>query len=145
MVLCDNLEGWDGWEVVGGVVIQVAGGTYVHLSLIHADVDQKPIQYCKAIMRQLKIHIYFFYPSAPAPNILYPALNLDWWFISYIILYMFQCHSPKSSHLLPLLQSPKDCSIHLCPFCCVILKMGVSLQKNKNKIFRLWKIQKKNK
>ena len=25
---------------------------------------------------------------------------------------MFQCHSPKSSHPLPLPQSPKDCSIH---------------------------------
>ena len=28
--------------------------------------------------------------------------NLDWWFVSYMILYMFQCHSPKSSHPLPL-------------------------------------------
>ena len=37
------------------------------------------------------------HPSAPAPSILYPALNLDWQFISYMILYMFQCHSPKSS------------------------------------------------
>ena len=26
-----------------------------------------------------------------------------------LILYMFQCHSPKSSHPLPLPQSPKDC------------------------------------
>ena len=33
-----------------------------------------------------------------------PALNLDWRFVSYIILYMFQCHSPKSSHPLPLPQ-----------------------------------------
>ena len=56
---------------------------------------------------------------APAPSILYPASNLDWRFISYMILYMFQCHSPKSSHLLPLPQSPKDCSIHLCLFCCL--------------------------
>ena len=37
------------------------------------------------------------HPSVPAPSILYPALNLDWRFISYMILYMFQCHSPKSS------------------------------------------------
>jgi len=28
-----------------------------------------------------------------------------------MILYIFQCHSPKSSHPLPLPQSPKDCSI----------------------------------
>ena len=45
--------------------------------------------------------------SAPSPSILYPASNLDWWFVSYMILYMFQCHSPKSSHPLPLPQSPK--------------------------------------
>ena len=31
----------------------------------------------------------------------------DWWLVSYMILYMFQCHSPKSSHPLPLSQSPK--------------------------------------
>ena len=59
------------------------------------------------------------HPSAPALSILYPASNLDWRFISYMILYMFQCHSPKSSHPLPLPQSPKDCSIHLCLFCCL--------------------------
>ena len=40
-------------------------------------------------------------PSAPAPSIQYRALNLDWWLISYMILYMFQCHSPKWSHPLP--------------------------------------------
>ena len=54
------------------------------------------------------------HPSAPAPSILYPASNLDWQFISYMILYMFQCHSPKSSHPLLLPQSSKVCSIHLC-------------------------------
>ena len=45
-------------------------------------------------------------PSAPAPSIQYRASNLDWWLISYMILYMFQCHSSKSSHPLPLPQSP---------------------------------------
>jgi len=29
------------------------------------------------------------HPSAPAPSFLYPASNLDWWFVSYMILYMF--------------------------------------------------------
>ena len=57
------------------------------------------------------------HPSAPAPSIQYHALNLDWQFVSYMILYMFQCRSPKSSSPLPLPQSPKDCSIHLCLFC----------------------------
>ena len=40
------------------------------------------------------------HPSAPAPNIQYHASNLDWRLISYMILYTFQCHSPKSSHPL---------------------------------------------
>ena len=31
------------------------------------------------------------HPSAPAPSILYHASNLDWWFVSCMILYMFQC------------------------------------------------------
>ena len=57
--------------------------------------------------------------SAPAPSILYPASNLDWRFFSHMIIYVFQCHSPKSSYPLPLPQSPKDCSIHLCLFCCL--------------------------
>ena len=32
--------------------------TYVHLWLIHADVWQKPDQYCKAIILQLKINTF---------------------------------------------------------------------------------------
>ena len=65
------------------------------------------------------------HPSAPAPSILYPVSNLDWWFISCMIVYMFQCHSPKSSHPLPLPQSPKDCSIRLCLFCCLAYRVIV--------------------
>ena len=61
------------------------------------------------------------HPHAPAPSILYPASNIDWRFVSYVIVYMFQCHSPKSSHPLPLPQSPKHCSIHLCLLCRVIV------------------------
>ena len=53
------------------------------------------------------------HPSAPAPSILYHASNLDWQFISHMIIYIFQCHYPKSSHPCPLPKSPKDCSIHL--------------------------------
>ena len=36
--------------------------------------------------------------SAPGPSIQYHALNLDWQLVSYMILYIFQCRSPKSSH-----------------------------------------------
>ena len=68
--------------------------------------------------------------SAPAPSILYPASNLDWWFISYMILCMFQCHSPKSPHPLPLPQSPKDWSIHLCLFCCLAYRVIITIFLN---------------
>ena len=44
----------------------------------------------------------------------------------HMILYMFQCHSPKSSHPLPLPQSPKDCSIHLCLFCCLAYRVTIT-------------------
>ena len=33
--------------------------TYEYLWLIHVDVWQKPTQYCKAIILQLKINIFF--------------------------------------------------------------------------------------
>ena len=69
------------------------------------------------------------HPSALAPSILYHALNLDWWFISRVID-MFQCHSPKSSHPHPLPQSPKDCSIHLCLFCCLAYRVIVTIFLN---------------
>ena len=70
------------------------------------------------------------HPSAPAPSTLSHASNLDWRFISHMIIYMFQCHSPKSSHPCPLPQSPKDCSIHLCPFCCLAYRVIVTIFLN---------------
>ena len=66
------------------------------------------------------------HPSAPAPSTLSHALDLDWWFISHLIIYMFQCHSPISSHPCPLPQSPKDCSVHLCLFCCLAYRVIVT-------------------
>ena len=69
-------------------------------------------------------------PSATAPSIQYRASNLDWQLVSYMILYMFQCHSPKSSHHLPLPQSPKDCSIHQCLFCCLVHRVIVTIFLN---------------
>ena len=42
-----------GWEVGGKFKEE---GTYVYLWLIHVDVWQKPTQYCKAIILQLKIN-----------------------------------------------------------------------------------------
>ena len=69
-------------------------------------------------------------PSAPSPSIQDLASNLDWRLVSYMILYMFQCHSSKSSHPIPLPQSPKDCSIHQCLFCCLIHQVIVTIFLN---------------
>ena len=69
-------------------------------------------------------------PSAPAPSIQYRASNLDWRLVSYMILYIFQCHSPKSSHPIPLPHSPKDCSIHQCLFCCLVYRAIVTIFLN---------------
>ena len=68
--------------------------------------------------------------SAPAPSIQYRASNLDWQLVSYMILYVFQCHSPKSSRPLPLPHSPKDCSIHQCLFCCLVYRVIVTIFLN---------------
>ena len=50
------------------------------------------------------------HPRAPAPSILYPASDIDWRFVSYMIVYMFQCHSPKSSLSLRVQKS----ALHIC-------------------------------
>ena len=70
------------------------------------------------------------HPSAPAPSTLYHASNLDWRFVSHMIIYMFQCHCPKSTYPCPLPQSPKDCSIHLCLFCCLAKRVIVTIFLN---------------
>ena len=44
------------WEVRGSLKRE---GTYVYLWLIHVDIWQKPTQYCKAIIFQLKINNFF--------------------------------------------------------------------------------------
>ena len=49
--LCINLEQWDGEG--GGRDVQ-KGAIYVYLWLIHVDVSQKPTEFCKAIILQLK-------------------------------------------------------------------------------------------
>ena len=65
--------------------------------------------------------------SDPALSTLTHTLNLDWWSISHMIIYMFKCYSFKSSHphLPPL--SPKDCSIRLCLFCFLAYRVIVTI------------------
>ena len=50
----DNLEWWD-W--VGGGREVKREGIYVYLWLTHVDIWQKPTQYCKVIIFQLKINL----------------------------------------------------------------------------------------
>ena len=70
------------------------------------------------------------HPSAPAPSTLSHASNLDWWSVSHVIIYMFQLYSLRSSHPRLLPQSPKDCSIHLCLFCCLAYRVIVTIFLN---------------
>ena len=70
------------------------------------------------------------HPSALAPSIQYHASKLDWPLVTYMVLYVFQCHSPKSSHPLPLPQSPKDCCIHYCLFSCLVYMVIVTIFLN---------------
>ena len=67
------------------------------------------------------------HPSAPTLGTLSHASNLDWWSISHMIIYMFQCYSLKSSHPRLLPQSPKVCSLHLCLFCCLAYRVIVTI------------------
>ena len=61
--------------------------TWIHHGCIQAPNPESP--------SHLSSHIISLdHPHAPAPSILYPVLNTDWHFVSYMIAYMFQCHSP---------------------------------------------------
>ena len=70
------------------------------------------------------------HPSAPAPSTLSHASNLDWWSVSHMIIYMFQCYSLKSSHPCLLPQSPKVCSLYLCLFCYLAYRVIITIFLN---------------
>ena len=70
------------------------------------------------------------HPHAPAPSMLYPASDIDWRFNSYVIVYMLECHSPKSSHPLPLPLSPKVRYTHVCLFPCLAYRVVIAIFLN---------------
>ena len=67
------------------------------------------------------------HPSTPVLSTLSHASNLDWRTVSHMVIYMFQRYSLKSSRTRPLPHSPKDCSIHLCLFCCLANRVIVTI------------------
>ena len=61
---CSGLVHWDdpeGWDEEEGWWGGLGWGTHVHPWLIHVNVWQKPLQYCKVISLQLK-----FFKKGPA-------------------------------------------------------------------------------
>jgi len=66
------------------------------------------------------------HPSAPAPSIQYRASNLDWRLVSYMIVYIFQCHSPYIFiccwiHFSSILLILSSCSWGILIFNCISL------------------------
>ena len=64
-----------GWEVGRQLRRE---GTYIYLWLIHVDVWQKPTQYCKAIILQLKVNTFFILYHPP-PRILEIKAKINKW------------------------------------------------------------------
>jgi len=64
-----------------------------------------------------------------APSILYPASNLDW---RLVLIWYYTCFNAiiPNHHTFSLSQSPKDCSKHLCLFCCLAYRVIVSIFLN---------------
>ena len=105
------------------------------------------LQYCSGFVildiNQPWVYIYFpswpppplhpiplGHPGAPALSTMSHVSSLDWRSVSHMIIYMFQCYSLKSSHPHLLPQSPKDCFIHLCLFCCLAYRVIVTIFLN---------------
>ena len=66
------------------------------------------------------------HPSAPAPSTLSHASSLDWWSISHVVIFVFQCYSLKSSHPRLLPQCPTVWCLSLCLFCCLTYRVIIT-------------------
>ena len=91
--LCNNLEGWEGWEVGGRFQTE---GTSVHLWLMHAAVWQKSNQYCKAIINQLKINKYNFFKFLI--RLFQMMFTLDYYCKYYVELTLYNICSKLLNH-----------------------------------------------
>ena len=98
--------------------------TFLKFKFIYFNWRLITLQYCigSATHRHESATGIHVFPNLNSPPTYHPSgssqctspkdsvSNLDWRSVSYMILYMFPSHSPKSSHPLPLPQSPEDCS-----------------------------------
>ena len=104
---------------------------YIVLVLPHINMNPPQVYICSPSWTPLPPpSLYHPSGSSQCTTPKHPVSNLDWRFISYMVLYMFQGHSYKLSHPLPLPQSPKDCSIHLCLFCCLAYRVIITIFLN---------------
>ena len=62
-------------------------------------------------------------PRALALGAPHHTSNLQWLSILHMVMYMFQCYSPKLSHPLLLLLCSKVYSLCLCLLCCSVLSI----------------------
>ena len=118
--------------------------TFLKFKFIYFNWRLITLQYCigSATHRHESATGIHVFPNLNSPPTYHPSgssqctspkdsvSNLDWRSVSYMILYMFPSQSPKSSHPLPLPQSPKDSSIHLCLFCCLTYRVIVTIFLN---------------
>ena len=99
----------------------------------HIDMNQPWIHMCSPSQSPLPPPS----PSHPSgssqctnPEHLSHASNLGWWFVSPLIVYLFQCYSLRTSHPHILPQSPKLCSVHLCLFFCFAYRVIITIFLN---------------
>ena len=106
------------------------------------------LQYCSGFCHTLTriSHGCTFVPHSETPpnSLLIPSLwvilvhqpwapclmSRTWTGDLHITIHMFQCYSLKSSHPRLLLQRPKDCSIHVCLFCCLTYRVIITIFLN---------------
>jgi len=94
-VLCDNLEGW---KVVGGRRRAKMEATYVYLWSIHIDVWQKPTQYCKTTVLQLKINFLKWRQQERCEVFSFPAcMHAQWPQSCLTLCNPMDCNLPGSS------------------------------------------------
>ena len=125
---------WASWKVIWPFWASVLTTLFLKYKFIYFNWRLITLHYCIGFaihQHESTTGIHVFPILIPPPSSL-PVPSL--WVISVhqpqASSIMFQCHSPKSSHLLPLPQSPKDCSIHLSLFCCLTYRVIVIIFLN---------------